>query len=160
MRKNDLESYKKLILLRMDFERLRHLAAEVLRREKLQMHLVEVGGDVFRQRVWDMTDTSEKGMKVGFSISAVESDLLISPFKPSLGGGDPTFVSHSALPSSSSPPKRRKLDRDESLQIEETRQPAPLFTDCLPSRRPLGSGGREGEGKWFEVTRYVPPSEL
>ncbi|GMH96293.1 hypothetical protein TrST_g8473 [Triparma strigata] len=161
MRKNDLESYKKLILLRMDFERLRHLATEVLRREKLSMHLEEVRRDIFRLRVHDMTDTSEEGMKVGFSISTVEKALLQTPFKPSLGGGDPTFVSHSTLTSTSSLPKRRKLDRDESIQIEETRQPVPLFTEYLPSRRPYVSfPSSSPPGKWFNVTSYVNPSSL
>ncbi|GMH60448.1 hypothetical protein TL16_g03053, partial [Triparma laevis f. inornata] len=159
MRKNDLEAYKKLILLRMDFERLKHLAQETLTREKLSLHLVRTQRDIYRQRVYDLTNTSGEGMKVGFDIEEVEKDMLITAFKPSLGGGDPTFVSHSANSMNSSTlPKRRKLDRDESIQIEETRQPVPLFTEYLPSRRPFNE--EESAGKWFEVESYVDPKSL
>uniref|UniRef100_A0A7S2EGN1 Enhancer of polycomb-like protein n=1 Tax=Ditylum brightwellii TaxID=49249 RepID=A0A7S2EGN1_9STRA len=64
-RQNDMDSYRKMKQLRSDFDRVRTLLTLVKKREEINMLKLELGCEVFEQRMYDALNTSGLPRKSG-----------------------------------------------------------------------------------------------
>ncbi len=162
-RKNDVESWRKMQLLRMDFERLKTMVAIIKKRSELELLQAKVDGEIFEQMIYDYTDTSGLPRTPGLDLEAAEEQLKIPEQVYSMGGSDPD-----AELDDSGDRKRKRERVDEfggASENLETRVPVPLFTDFLPTREryvvtPDGvDGGIAGAVSTY-VSNYVDPRHI
>jgi enhancer of polycomb-like protein len=59
-RKNDMEAFKKMEMMRIDFERARNLLEMCKRREDLTLATVDYADEIFKQQIYDMTNATGK----------------------------------------------------------------------------------------------------
>mmetsp|Transcript_2592 Transcript_2592/g.3777 ORF Transcript_2592/g.3777 Transcript_2592/m.3777 type:complete len:405 (+) Transcript_2592:617-1831(+) len=75
-RQNDMDAYRKMKQLRSDFDKVRILLDLVRRREELNRLMVEMQGEWFQQRLYDIRDTSGRH-RVSSQLSRDEIERLL-----------------------------------------------------------------------------------
>mmetsp|Transcript_11299 Transcript_11299/g.23817 ORF Transcript_11299/g.23817 Transcript_11299/m.23817 type:complete len:1062 (+) Transcript_11299:52-3237(+) len=79
-RQNDYEAYKKMVQLKVDFERLRVLTDLVLKRERVFETMVELSNEYFEERLYQWLDTSGMPRQSGFlNTQKIESAIMDIP---------------------------------------------------------------------------------
>lgn len=79
-RQNDLEGYKKLVQLKVDFESVKNLISTVQAREHIMRAQLELRAELFEQKIYDCVDTSGLQRKSSVNISSVEDILKVPIF--------------------------------------------------------------------------------
>ncbi|CAJ1962415.1 unnamed protein product [Cylindrotheca closterium] len=86
-RQNDMDTYRKMQLLKQDFEHLRELVQLVKKREELNQSFILLQREWFRQKIYDYVDTSG-APRVSDTLSKKELDELLKLELPyDLNGG-------------------------------------------------------------------------
>jgi enhancer of polycomb-like protein len=142
-RKNDVEGFRKMMVLRMDFRRIRQLVKLCVKREEIALMKSMVEGDLFRQRLSDFVDTSGNGrvldvMGEGISKEAVDKLTKLPAEEWTLGGLSASSSSLSSgamsLVNGINGNKKRKKIEENGEELVETKEEVPLFNEFLPSR--------------------------
>jgi len=94
-RQNDMDTFRKMQVLRKDFDRVRSILELVCRRERLLRSIVLIRQDWFEQSVYDFVDTSGRPSQESISNkdAVVDWDELENLLKaPASGSWDPSTV--------------------------------------------------------------------
>jgi len=171
-RKNDMDAFKKMQLLKRDFERVRMLLDLVRRREKLLKLSISVREDLFQQLMYDTVDTSGLERSSRLDLDLLDKRLKIPKLK--VFGSDSKLDSSGSGYNNSKKKKRKRegshtnlMDASSSAASNlalagiggedassggqggsSSEQPVPLFTQSLPSREHFVSS-------WNNAVPYV-----
>jgi enhancer of polycomb-like protein len=85
-RKNDVEAYNKMMVLRMDFRRIRQLMKLVVKREQVNLARAQVEEDIFNQKLADLLDTSGQPRVSAIDKEAIAKLTKLAPEEWTLGG--------------------------------------------------------------------------
>jgi len=157
-----------MMVLRMDFRRIRQLVKLVVRREQVSLATSKVAADLFKQRLSDLVDTGGGARSSSIDKDFVDKIVKLPAEEWTLGGG-------SVREGDQKQQKRRKLESsgEDGVDVEESRQPVPLFTDFMPTRErvvvtPNDCGNPVDSDPHGEVptvvssyiTNYIDPSDM
>ena len=175
-RQNDMESYRKLMQLKQDFQHVRILLDLVRRREELNRSLIQLQSDWFKQKLYDAIDTS--GLpRVSQELRRDDMDELLNVTtyfetqtgkkgskKSRRGSYEKSSRSTTPVPDTAGPPSATATadgsaagagvatNRPLIVAGANHGEPAPLFLHPLPSRETYVTSW---EGAVPHVTTFV-----
>ncbi|GMH68453.1 hypothetical protein TrRE_jg6814 [Triparma retinervis] len=162
MRKDDVDSFRKMQILRMDFERTRQCCRLVKKREEVALIQAKVEREQFEQNLYDCVDTSGEERTPGLDFEDTEKALVVKQPDFTMGGGVEGAAGGGGGGGGAN--KRRKLETEEGGgEIEESRTGVPLFTEWLPGRvqyRVVDGEVREVGQVGAVVSNYLDPTEI
>ena len=78
-RQNDIESYRKMKMLKLDFEKAKTLCDLIVRREGVTSLMVDMTNEYYMQRLHDWLDTNNRPRQVGMLTKEIAEEVLDVP---------------------------------------------------------------------------------